>query len=141
MHTEQPLLQLAVRGELGSRQQAGDAPVHHHGDVVGDVERHAEVLLDQQHRDVAVVGKRLQHADDLLDDDRRQTFRRLVHHQHPRVEQQRTRDREHLLLASGQLRAAIAAALGQPREQLVDALGRPRAAPTAGRDAQSARRR
>ena len=41
---------------------------------------------------------------DLLDDHRREALGRLVHHQEVRVEQQRARDREHLLLAAGELR-------------------------------------
>ena len=46
--------------------------------------------------------------------------------------EQRARDREHLLLAAGELAAAMVLALGQPRERLVDALDRPGAAPHAG---------
>ena len=57
----------------------------------------------------------------LLDDRRREALGRLVHDQQPRVEQQRAADREHLLLAAGELRAAVPAALGEAREQLVDA--------------------
>ena len=41
---------------------------------------------------------------------------------------QRAPDREHLLLATRELRAAVALALGEPREELVDALARPLAA-------------
>ena len=40
----------------------------------------------------------------------------------------RPSDREHLLLAAGELRAAVALALGQAREELVDGPGRPAAA-------------
>ena len=58
-----------------------------------------------------------------LDDGRRETLGRLVHDQQLRVGQQRPADREHLLLAARQRRAADVLALGQPREQLVDALG------------------
>ena len=107
LHAEQPLLQLAVGGELGGGHRARDAPVHHHVDGVGDLDRDAEVLLDQQHRDLALGGERLQHRRDLLDDHRREALGRLVHHQQLRVEEQRARDREHLLLAAGELGAAV----------------------------------
>ena len=39
--------------------------------------------------------------------------------------EQRAADREHLLLAAGELHAAVPAALGQPREELVHRVGRP----------------
>ena len=78
-----------------------------------------------------------QHALDLVDDDRRQALGRLVHDQQLGVAEQRPRDRQHLLLAAGQLRAAIAAPFGQPRKGLVDALDRPGGvAPGAGREPQ-----
>ncbi len=40
-------------------------------------------------------------ARELLDDDRRQAFERLIEQQQRRVGHQRTRDRQHLLLAAG----------------------------------------
>ena len=52
------------------------------------------------------------------------------------MSEQRARDREHLLLAAGELRAAIVLALGEPREGVVDALDRPRAAARLRDDAQ-----
>ena len=64
-------------------------------------------------------------VDQVLDDRRREPFRGLVHDQERRVRQQRAADREHLLLSTGELRAAVLAALGEPREELVDALDRP----------------
>ena len=54
---------------------------------------------------------------DLRPDERREAFGRLVEDQHARVGQQRARDREHLLLAAGELVAAIAQALAEPRKQ------------------------
>ena len=91
-------------------------------DAIGDVHRHAEVLLDQQHRDVAVAGQLPQRLHHLLDDHRREAFGGLVHHQQARLEQQRAADGEHLLLAARQLRAAVALALGQAREHGVGAI-------------------
>ena len=70
-------------------------------------------------------------CEQFLDDDRRQPLGRLVQQQHLRIERQRAADRQHLLLAAGELVAEIVAALLQPRKHLVD-LCRPstaRAAP------------
>ena len=59
-----------------------------------------------------------------------------------RVAQQRAADREHLLLAAGELHAAVLAALGQAREELVDGVGRPAVARrAAARPSAGARRR
>ena len=55
--------------------------------------------------------------EDLLDDHRRQTHRRLVEQQQPRPGHQRPADRHHLLLAAGQRSADLGAALRHPREQ------------------------
>ena len=71
---------------------------------------------------------------DLLDDDRREPFGRLVHDQEVRVAEQRAANREHLLLAAGQLRAAAGPPLVKAREGLVDALYRPRRIRPAGGD-------
>ncbi len=67
-----------------------------------------------------------------LDDHRRQSLGRLVHHQQARIAEQRARDRQHLLLAARKLAAAVVAALGEAREGRVDALDRPVAAVGAG---------
>ena len=56
----------------------------------------------------------------LLDDDRREALERLVEQQQRRIGHQRARDRQHLLLAAGELVAHVAAPLGEAREQLVD---------------------
>jgi hypothetical protein len=126
LHAEQPLLQLAVGGQRGGGHRAGDAAVHHHVDGVGDLDGHSEVLLDQQHGDLALGRERLQHRLDLLHDDWGQTLGGLVHDEELRVEQERAGDREHLLLAARELGAAIGLALGEPGERLVNALDRPR---------------
>ena len=67
------------------------------------------------------------HLEHFLHDQRRQPLRRLVQQQQLRVQQQRARDRQHLLLAAGKLPALVALAFGQARKQLVDALDGPRA--------------
>ncbi len=82
--------------------------------------------------DLALLAEAHQHLLDLGDDDGREAFGRLVHDQQLRVGQQRARDRQHLLLAAGELAAAIVLALGEAREGVVDALDGPGAAPDAG---------
>ena len=138
---EQPLLQIAVGGKPRAVDQAVDAAVDHDGDFARHRRRDADVLLDDEHGDVALLAEPDQHLLDLGDDDRRQALGRLVHHQQLRVGQQRARNRQHLLLAAGKLAAAIVLALGEAREGLIDALDRPGAAPHPRRSSADARRR
>ena len=77
----------------------------------------------------SVAYERRDHAQELLDDQRRQAFQRLVEKQKTRIEHQRAADGEHLLLAAGELRAEIAATLAQTREQLEHARRGPRPGP------------
>ena len=58
-------------------------------------------------------------------DQRREAFGRFIQDQQFRVGHQRAADREHLLLAAGELVAHVAAALGEPRKQRMDFLQRP----------------
>ncbi|GCC42075.1 hypothetical protein chiPu_0026433, partial [Chiloscyllium punctatum] len=125
---EQPLLQLAVGGEAGGIDDAVDPAIDHDGDVARYRRRHADVLLDDQDGDVAFIAEAQQHIFDLCNDHRRKPLGRLVHDQQMRVGEQRARDREHLLLAAGELVAAIVLALGEAREDVVDALDGPGAA-------------
>ena len=129
---EQPLLQLAIGGQPAGVDDAVDAAIDHDGDVLRDRGRHADILLDHQHRDVAFVAEPHQHLLDLGDDDGRETLGRLVHDQEMRVGQKRARDRQHLLLAAGKLAAAIVLAFGKTRKGFVDALDAPGPAPDAG---------
>ena len=124
---EQALLQVAVGGQARGIDDAIDAAVDHDGDAVGDRRRHPDILLDDEHRDVALLAQPHQHLLDLCDDDGGESFGRLVHDQEARIGHQRARDRQHLLLAAGELASAIVLALGEAREGVVDALDRPRA--------------
>ena len=76
----------------------------------------------------------LQVVDHLLDDRRREALGRLVHDQQLGVREQRAADREHLLLAAGELGGADPLALGEPREELVDGGRRPAPRASAGSD-------
>ena len=75
----------------------------------------------------ATIGR--QPRIDVADDDRREPEADLVAQQEVRVRHQRAADGDHLLLAAGERRAGLVAALGQHREQLVDALQAPRPGP------------
>ena len=81
----------------------------------------AEILLDQQNRESLALKLR-NGAADLLDDDWRETFGRLVEHQKARACPQDARNREHLLLASGQLAPAAHEPLAQIGKELEDVL-------------------
>ncbi len=128
VHAEELLLQMAIGRQLGRWHGARDAAIDHDVDGVGHVDGHAQVLLDEEHRDLAVRGQVLQHARDLLHDHRGEALGRLVHHEEHGIEEEGARDGQHLLFAAGQLRPAIVATLGQAREDLVDAGHRPRPA-------------
>ena len=84
----------------------------------GQLQRQAGVLLHQHQRQPAVLHHPPDRDRQLLDEDRREPLHRLVEQQHPRVQRQRATDRQHLLLAAGQLVAVVAAALLQARKQL-----------------------
>ena len=133
---EQALLQVAVGGQLARVDQPVDTAVDHDGDGLGNLGGDTDLLLDHQHGDLAILGKPHQDVVDLGDDDRGETLGRLVHHQQARIEQQRPRNRHHLLLAARELRAGVGLALRQSRESVVDALDGPGAAALAGDDPQ-----
>src|SRR4051794_5911261 len=119
LHPEEAALQLGVGGELARRRLGEDPPGDHHQLALGHRRGDRQVLLD--HEDRQAVGREpLERLDQRLDDRRREALGRLVHDQEPRVGEQCAADREHLLLAAGELHAAVTAPLGQPREQFVD---------------------
>ncbi len=94
---------------------------------VGDADQRADILVDHQNGEAAFLEPR-QAAPDFGADQRRQAFGRLVENQQPRIGHQRAADRQHLLLAAGQLIAHAVGAFGEPRKQLVDPRKRPAAA-------------
>jgi hypothetical protein len=59
-------------------------------------------LFSQDHRDPAVIADRRQRGEQRLNHDWRQAFQRLVEQQHLRPADQRSSDRQHLLLAARQ---------------------------------------
>ena len=65
---------------------------------------------------------------------RRKPFDRLVEQQQRRVGRERARDREHLLLAAGELIAGVAAAGGETRKKVVERVRRPGPGPRHDRE-------
>ena len=135
-NTKQTLLQFPVGGKARGVDDAIDAAIDHDRDVLGDRGGDADILLDHEHRHVAVFAEAHQHFLDLGDDDRRQAFGRLVHDEQLRVGQKRARDRQHLLFAARELAAAMVLAFGKAGKRLVDAIDGPGAAPHPGGEAQ-----
>ena len=107
---------------------AGAAKHHPAGidddDVVGEVERQLDILLDQHDR--LPFGLELRDgASDLGHQLRREPLGRLVHQQHAGVAHERAPDREHLLLAAGERAGDLGVALGEPGKDLEHAVDRP----------------
>ena len=97
---------LGIPLEIGRRRLGEDRPGDHDELALGDRRCDTEVLLDQQDRE-AFSLELLERLDEVLDDRRRKPLGGLVHDQERRVREQRARDREHLLLATGELRASV----------------------------------
>ena len=124
---EEPLLQIAVGCERARVHDAIDAPIHHDRNMIRHGGRDADVLLNDEDRNVFLVRKANQKVAHLRDDHWGESLGRLVHDQKARIAEERAGDREHLLLAARKLAAAVPAPLGETREGRIDALDRPRA--------------
>src|SRR5271155_3667903 len=84
-------------GELRIGEGVDDPAVLHEEKPVGQSRGEAEILFDEQ--DSETLPLELGYgAADLLNDDRRETLRRLVEHQESRAGAQDSRDREPLLV-------------------------------------------
>src|ERR1700738_3206458 len=113
-----------VGGELGRRTGIDDAAVIEHVGVVGNLQTHPGILLDEEDRNPFAAHLR-DNVKDLAHDQRSEPLRRLIENEQLGVEQQGAADRKHLLLATGKLAPTVELALGKPREKLVDAFGDP----------------
>src|SRR5947209_20593919 len=82
------------------------------------------VLLDDDDR-ASLLGYLAADANDILNDQRRQPLEGLVQQNEPRLAHERTRDRQHLLLAAGKVSPAVVASFREARKHLVG----PRIAP------------
>src|SRR3954465_6450831 len=127
-----PLQEFALRRELGGRAFEHDLALRQNHRLVGDAREGAEILVDDARRDAFGADLR-DSAPDLLGDQGRQPLRRLVDEDQVGVGHERAADRQHLLLAAGELVAAVAAPLGETREQRENLLQRPPAPPVAPR--------
>ena len=105
---------------LGPGQR--DAPGFQQVGVVGQVQRQAGVLLDQQHADAVFLVDAAHDAEDLGHDQRRQAEGGLVQQQQLGPQHQRAADGQHLLLAAGQRAGLLVAPLLQDREAREHAL-------------------
>src|SRR6185503_13499698 len=117
LNTEIVVQLLDIRLQLGIGELVDDTSVFHDVVAIRNGRCEAEILFDEQDGKTLLL-ERADSLADLLDDDRREPFGRLVEQEQPRPGAQDARDREHLLLAAGELRAlAGAEALLQIREQ------------------------
>src|SRR5262245_9532986 len=91
--------------------------------TIGDAGSEAQALLDEDDGE-AFLLETTNRVTDLLHDDRRQTFGRLVEQQQARAGAQDAPDGQHLLLAAGELGALARETLAQVGEQLEDSLDR-----------------
>src|SRR5215510_1232916 len=106
-----------VAQQLGRAGFVDDRALAHEVDVVGDPERKGKVLLDDQDGRAAGLEP-AEDAPELAHQEGRQAFGGLVHQQDVGVADQRPPAREHLLLAAGELIAAVLDPLAEPREEI-----------------------
>src|SRR5438067_4232968 len=116
-YAEVPSFDVAVCGELGRRTGEDDRPLVHDEDTLPDLGGEAEVLLDKKKGEPG-GAQPFEDLADLLDELRRESLGGLVEEQDRGVSHERPRDREHLLLAAGQLVATHRATAGEDREEL-----------------------
>ena len=109
-----------VREQLLGRTDVDDAAGVEHHRVAGDALHNAEILLDEQHG--RELRDTLEHAGHLGDEQRRETLGGLIDEQNAVVVQERTGDRDHLLLAAGERACELLSALLQLGKQVVDKL-------------------
>ena len=97
----------------------GDVAGLQHVGAVRDGQRQFSVLLHQQDRDALFVAF-LDDLENLLDQQRGQAHRRLIHQNHLGLSHQGAAHGQHLLLTAGKGACQLAFALFQAGEPLVD---------------------
>src|SRR4029453_5631273 len=97
-----------------------DPAVLHHIAVVGDLERHGRALLDDQDGDAELAPDLGQAAQQVLDDDRRQTERQFVDQQQFGPAHDGAAERQHLPLAAREKAADAASEVAELRKVLID---------------------
>src|SRR6266851_3435283 len=108
------VLQAAVLGQLVGRAGPHHAALLDDVVAVGQPDERADILVDHQDG-LALALEAPEARPDLLADQRCQAFGGLVEDQELGIGHQRAADRQHLLLAAGELVAAVPLALGEPR--------------------------
>src|SRR5690606_38809744 len=86
---------------------SGDDPaLVHDSKAVAEAAHERQLLLDDEHGQPELAVQLANHVADLGDDARLDAFGRLVEEQEARLEHERARDREPLLLSAGEIAAA-----------------------------------
>src|SRR5580765_8089158 len=124
-HAEIPMPQRAIGVELARGAAPGDSPALDDGVVVGDPDEAVDVFVDHQEGEARSLQRR-QAPPDLLAHQRRQALGRLVEDQQVGIGHERASDREHLLLAAGELIAEVVHAPSELREEREHLVERPR---------------
>src|SRR5215831_17347568 len=113
---EVELLYVLVRRELRRGPIHDDPAVLQNIAVVSVPQRDVRVLLGEQESDPLLPVEALHDAEDLLDDLRRESERRLVEQDHARPRHEGAPQRRHLLLSARGVAREAPAALPEPRE-------------------------
>ena len=93
-----------------------DSPLHDQN-APGILKRLLDLLLHHDHGNSDFLAHEQKRFQQLLANQRGQAFERFIQQQQSRTAQKSPRNGQHLLLAAGQLHAAVIAAFGEPREQ------------------------
>ena len=120
--TQQPLLQVAVARELLGGHFVRNASIDHHANPAGHRQRHPQVLLNQQHRNIALLRQLTQRLGDLLNNYGSQALGGFIHYQKFGLQQQGAANCQHLLFTARQLRTAVGLALRQARKHGIHAV-------------------
>ena len=95
------LQRIRIAQEVVARSAMDHASPVEHDRLPCQRQGELRVLLDDDDRHAPVGHQVADHLHKILDDDRRQSFHRLVEQQEPRIDDQCTCDCQHLLLAAG----------------------------------------
>src|SRR5262249_40715267 len=116
---ETGLAHAIIVAQRRTRAAGDDRSRLQHVAAARSLERIARVLLDEKNTRAGAID-RLDRAENVLDDHRRESERRLVETNEVRFGHDRAPEREHLLLTAGQRAGVLAPALAQPREHVED---------------------
>src|SRR5690606_37791039 len=104
--------------ELVHAASGDDPALGHDSEAVAEAAHERQLLLDDEHRQSELVIQPANHVADCRDDARLNAFGRLVEDQQARLEDERARNRELLLLPAGQVSAAALQHRAQHRKEL-----------------------